>query len=416
MVLRYGASVLLGYTRRAAGRNRAIVRAAADDVASRRLERQLRRISEQVDRDLGEYPSLHRALSEQVTRIDADHRHAGDTPPTPPAWLDAIAAVASINANNDPAVAAILKDMHSTLESSCHDALLEYRAANRRRFHGLRRMQPYFRRIAAMLEELQRRLERLTAHARTIDGHMAAFEALKTARHHSIRRLQFELHLRAAGGLALFAIAGFAALLSHRLIAQPLQLLLSDTPGSSDWTSTTALILIALALGVWIAEVTGLTRLLGIAAQLNDRQRRRLALAGGSLLLALALLQAMLAWSAYSSADVPAMPGPAWLAPLIAALLAAMLPFVIALAAAPLEMVMHSLPAIVGGLLAGSAYLAALMLRLLAATVAALPSPLKKLYDLWIFLPLWCEQTIQAVRSRTAEAPPPPRSEAGENS
>lgn len=418
-ILRFGASILLSYTRRTAGRNRDILRAAAEDAASRKLERQLRRISAQVDHDLDQYPALHRTLLEQVGRINNDYRHAGDTPPTPPAWLNAVETVANINVGGDPALARILSDMHTTLETSCHDTLLEYRAANQRRFNALRRMQPYFRRITATLEQLQQRLERVRALAGAIDEHMATFEALRTGRRDSVRRLRFELHLRATSGLALLAVAGFAALLNHLLIAEPLNTLLGMNSDTVSWVATAALMLIALGLGVWITEVTGLTRLLGLVWQFDERQRRHLAGTGIALLVTLALLQAMLVWSAYAVVEFPNEQGVAWPAPAAAALLAAMLPFVLALAAVPLEMVLHSAAALQSGLLARTAQLGATLLRLVATAVSLLPAPLKKIYDLWIFLPLWCERAIQATRSRTAEAEIPtslPPSQSGEDS
>src|SRR5690606_16092598 len=155
-----------------------------------------------------------------------------------------------------------------------------------------------------------------------------------------------------------------------------------------------------LGLGVWVAESLGITRLLGIAWQLDDRQRRRLAGIGLVLLITLALLQGMLVWLTHASADPTLMPRSWWLTSAAASMLATILVFVIALAAIPLEMVVHSAPPLLGNLLAKLAHLAATLLRLAAATVAVLPLPLKKLYDLWIFLPLWLEQAIQNARGR----------------
>jgi hypothetical protein len=409
-ILRFGSAQLLTFARRTAARNRDILHAAAEAASARRIERQLRRISERIDHDLSEYPALHRALSEQANRIDEDYRHAGDTPPTPPNWLAAIEAVSSIDANNDPALAMILKDMHHTLEAACHNALLEYRAANQRRFRSLRRMQPYFRHIAETLVVLQQRLEQVNVHAHAIDKHMGLYEALQARRRDSARRLSFEMHIRALGGAVLLSIAGLSALLSHRLIDEPLQALIGAS-ATGNGTATTALILTALGLGVWIAESTGLTRLLGLNAYIDIRPRRYVTWLGIALLGALALLQASLAWSAYATAA--GMPGPAWLAPAIAALLAAILPFTLALAAVPLEMLIHSTPSLIGGFMATASRMGAALLRLAAAIATALPAPLKKIYDLWIFLPLWCEQAFLATRKHAPEADEPPLEHSG---
>jgi hypothetical protein len=399
-ILQLSSAVLLGRARRAAAYNREVLRAAAEEAHARRIERHFRRVSDRIERDLGGYPALHRALSEQVSRIDADYQQAADTPPAPPTWLAAIQAVVATGTRGDPAVAKILRDMHGTLEASCHHILLEYRAANRGRYRGLRRMQPYFRRVAATLEELQRRLDHVETHARAIDTLMAAYEALRARRRDSVRTVAFDTPLRFAAGLAMLAFAGLAAMLDYRLIAPPLNTLLGT---SGAWTAAAALMFIELGLGMWIAEMLGATRLLGLHGYLDDRLRGRLIWAAGLLLGLLAVVQGALAWAGQSAVAV-AIPGPAWLAPSIAALLGLILPFVLALAAVPLEAAIQAGRIVLGSLVAGALRLIASALAVAATIADSLAPSLKKLYDLWIFLPLWCEQALRASRARAAEA------------
>lgn len=389
-VLRLGAALLLTYARRAAARNRDVLRAMAEDALARRIDRQFRRLAQRIDHDLGGYPALHRALQEQVRRVDSDYRHTDGVPPTPPAWLAAVEAVASLEVHDDPAVTRILRDMQATLEAACHDGLQEYRVANQRRLRVLQRLQPYLQRIENTLDQLQQRLAQLSTQTRALDRDLRTYQQALQAHREPLRKLDFELHLRAFAGWLLLAAAGLAALLDHHLIAAPLNGLL-ELPGSA-WPAA-ALMLIELGLGVWIAEAAGWCRLLGVLDQAGDRLRRRLAVVGLVLLTALSLLQAGLAWQASTlTAEV------GWAAPVTAALLAALLPFVLALAALPLESVATSTPLLLGGLLIGMARITAAALRLAAAAVTALPTPLKHLYDLWIFLPLWGEQMARSSR------------------
>lgn len=389
-VLRLGAALLLTYARRAAARNRDVLRAMAEDALARRIDRQFRRLAQRIDHDLGGYPALHRALQEQVRRVDSDYRHTDGVPPTPPAWLAAVEAVASLEVHDDPAVTRILRDMQATLEAACHDGLQEYRVANQRRLRVLQRLQPYLQRIENTLDQLQQRLAQLSTQTRALDRDLRTYQQALQAHREPLRKLDFELHLRAFAGWLLLAAAGLAALLDHHLIAAPLNGLL-ELPGSA-WPAA-ALMLIELGLGVWIAEAAGWCRLLGVLDQADDRLRRRLAVVGLVLLTALSLLQAGLAWQASTlTAEV------GWAAPVTAALLAALLPFVLALAALPLESVATSTPLLLGGLLIGMARITAAALRLAAAAVTALPTPLKHLYDLWIFLPLWGEQMARSSR------------------
>lgn len=389
-VLRLGAALLLTYARRAAARNRDVLRAMAEDALARRIDRQFRRLAQRIDHDLGGYPALHRALQEQVRRVDSDYRHTDGVPPTPPAWLAAVEAVVSLEVHDNPAVTRILRDMQATLEAACHDGLQEYRVANQRRLRVLQRLQPYLQRIENTLDQLQQRLAQLSTQTRALDRDLRTYQQALQAHREPLRKLDFELHLRAFAGWLLLAAAGLAALLDHHLIAAPLNGLL-ELPGSA-WPAA-ALMLIELGLGVWIAEAAGWCRLLGVLDQAGDRLRRRLAVVGLVLLTALSLLQAGLAWQASTlTAEV------GWAAPVTAALLAVLLPFVLALAALPLESVATSTPLLLGGLLIGMARITAAALRLAAAAVTALPTPLKHLYDLWIFLPLWGEQMARSSR------------------
>src|SRR5699024_7752937 len=58
-VLRFGSIQLLTFSRRTAARHRDILHATAEAATMRKIERQLHRISARIDRNLGEYPSLH---------------------------------------------------------------------------------------------------------------------------------------------------------------------------------------------------------------------------------------------------------------------------------------------------------------------------------------------------------------------
>lgn len=382
-VLRHAAALLLAYARRAAARNREVLRALAAAALARRIERQFRCLARRIDQDLSGFPALHQLLQEQIRRVDSDYRHTGEHPPAPPAWLAAVEAVVRLEAHADPAIARILQDMQATLEAACHDGLQEYRVASQRRLRVLQRLQPYLRRLDDLLDQLQRQLEQIATQTRALDRDLQAYQALQ-ARREPLRKLDFELLIRACAGWLLLAAAGLAALLDHHLIAAPLNGLL-ELPGSI-WPAV-ALMLIELGLGVWITEAVGWCRLLGVLSQASDRLRRRLAVVGVMLLATLALLQAGLAWqTAVPAAET------GWTVPAMAALLAALLPFVLALAALPLEAAATSTPLLVSGLLIALARIAAAALRLAATAVTALPAPLKHLYDLWIFLPLWGEQ------------------------
>ncbi len=68
-----------------------------------------------------------------------------------------------------------------------------------------------------------------------------------------------------------------------------------------------------------------------------------------------------------------------------------MLPFALVFVAIPLETLVHSLRTIVGMLVAGALHLASLTLRIAGGAVRLMGTVLIRLYDVFIFLPLWVE-------------------------
>ncbi|MCH7833826.1 MAG: hypothetical protein IH911_01920, partial [Proteobacteria bacterium] len=80
-------------------RNREVLLAAGREAKERIIEREFDRVNETVRTDLANYPKLHRALSESITRIEEDHQQAVDVPPDPPGWVKAVEAVAKIDSS-----------------------------------------------------------------------------------------------------------------------------------------------------------------------------------------------------------------------------------------------------------------------------------------------------------------------------
>ena len=96
-----------------ANRNREVLLAAGREAKERIIEREFDRINETVRKDLANYSSLHRALSESIDRIEKDHQEAVDVPPDQPGWVKAVEAVAEMEAKEGRAhIGSILSDIH----------------------------------------------------------------------------------------------------------------------------------------------------------------------------------------------------------------------------------------------------------------------------------------------------------------
>src|SRR3990167_2967599 len=101
--------------KRLAARNKEVLLAAGEEAVQRIIEREFYRINSVVARDLSGYPTLQHKLKDHITRIDEDYTESTEVPPSPPAWLPAIEAVAKIPPTGDTIV-----DRKSTRLNSSH--------------------------------------------------------------------------------------------------------------------------------------------------------------------------------------------------------------------------------------------------------------------------------------------------------
>ena len=97
-------------------RNREVLLATGREASERIIEREFHRIDATVRRDLADYPTLHRKLTEEITQIDEDYQESTEVPPAPPGWVKAVEAIAKIPVTKgDPSVANVLEDIHGSM-------------------------------------------------------------------------------------------------------------------------------------------------------------------------------------------------------------------------------------------------------------------------------------------------------------
>jgi len=398
-LLRAASRLLLRAAAERRARTREILLTVAEERAERAIEREFRRVDELIRRELATYPALHRQLSEQIARVEQDYDHAVEQPPAPPQWLAAIEAVAAVDAKGDPTLAKILQDIHATLKSACHDALLEYRSSSQRRHTSLARMQPYWRRLNVTLENLRQSMSGVEERGRALDAHLARYEQLCARDERLLRALKASNLIGFLAAAAVLTVVGLGAVLNHHLIAGPLSLL-QGLSGTGASVGATFLVILQLALGLALTELTGLTRLFDHLAELAGAQRQRLAWCAGVLLVLLALTQAGLAYLSYQpAADAAA---EIWIPRLGHVLIGFTLPLILAGAAVPLEHLLQRGRIVGGRCLAGIAQLAGATLWL-SALAAGRAGPLfNRVYDLVVFLPLWLERLSRRGRRDTS--------------
>lgn len=395
-------------------RNRDVLLAQGREATERIIEREFDRIDATVRKDLSEYPALHRHLNEEVTAIDESFKESTDVPPSPPAWVQAVEAVANIPvAKGDPTVGNVLEDIHQSLIKSNTRALDEYRKASSKRHQILQKMMPHWRSVINTLQLVDKTVNSLLERSVKIDRLMHDYEDILKGTDKAVRMLS-------SSSLTQFFIAGFVlaiavggAFINFNLIARPM----SEMVGGADMlmgfkTSSIAalvIILVEISLGLFLMESLRITRLFPVIAALNDKLRIQMVWITFIFLFSLATVEAGLAYMREilmedsqatlalltDSGGVEITENSAlWITTAAQMGLGFVLPFALTFVAIPLESFIHSLRTVLGTVVVGLLSSLEWLLRFVGNISRSSGKIFVHLYDFLIFLPLGVEKLM----------------------
>lgn len=394
-------------------RNRDVLLAAGQEAKERIIEREFDRINETVRKDLANYSSLHRALSESINAIEKDHQQAVDVPPDPPGWVKAVEAVAKMSAAEDrSSVGSILADIHRSLNKAHKEAMAAYHTASGKRHQLLRKMRPGWRQIQQTLTKVGKSVDSLLSRSVTIDRHMQEYEDIVHGRDRAISVLSSSSLVNFFVSAFVLCIAIGGATINFSLIARPMAEMVGGTNliGGFRTADIAALVIIMveISMGLFLMESLRITRLFPVIGALPDKTRVRMIWITFSILFLLASVEAGLAYmrevllhdelatSALLRGDggATATSQYMWITTAAQMGMGFILPFALTFVAIPLETFVHSLRTVVGLMAISIMRALALVLRLLGNVFLYLGVLLKQVYDIPLFVPLWLEERI----------------------
>jgi hypothetical protein len=415
--LRLAAQAVTNGESRLAGRNREVLLQAGREAKERAIEREFTRVAESVRKDLANYPGLHRALAESITRIDEDHRTAVEVPPSVPGWAEAVEVVAKIDTRH--AGGEILENIHKSLVKSSDEALDEYRKANGERHALLRRMMPEWRLVQETLGNVGRTVESVLERAVGIDRHMQQYEDIVKGEDRAVSILSSSslVHFFVSALVLLVAAGGSA--INFTLIARPMAEMVGGTNFIGQFRTADiaalVIIMVEISMGLFLMESMRITRLFPVIGALPDKMRVKMIWVSFSILLLMASVEAGLAYmreillqdelatnallrggqdSAASVVNTHL-----WITTAAQMGMGFILPFALTFVAIPLETFVHSLRTVLGLVGIGILRAIALVLRVFSGGAKHLGTLAKRIYDLPLFLPLWVENRLARTRA-----------------
>lgn len=411
-------SALMSAQERLSQRNQEVLLELGREQTERSIEREFHRVNSIVARDLSGYPGLNRRIADQIQQIDEDFQASTDVPPTPPAWTEAVAAIANVPSTGDPVVARILGDIHKTIEQSEKNATSAYRKASQERHLLLKRMLPFWRQLTQILEQVGGTISGLTQRAEVIDRQMDTYEQIREKSDRAAQMLASSTmtHFIASSFVLLIALMG--GFVNFHLIALPMSEMVGATsyvgPVKTSDIAALVIILMEIAMGLFLMESLRITKLFPVIHTMDDAMRKRLIWASGSILLTLACVESSLAYMRdILAADREALnqvlsgmaatqPELRWIPSVGQMVMGFVLPFALSFAAIPLESFISSSRIVAGNLLAVVMRLLATGLDLTANFVTSLGSMFVHVYDFIIVIPLRIEQML-TTRNGSAE-------------
>lgn len=416
--LRLAAAGVRQLEQRVAARNRDVLLAMGRDATEKAIEREFSRIHALVERDLGQYPALHRKLADTLQQVEADYRAATDDVPLPPAWSQVVETLSALPNPGDPAVAKILESIRDVVQDSHEQTLTAMRKNARERHRILNGMQPHWRSLGGTMEKVHQTMTGLDDRAKAIDSHMANYESMRREEDKAVHALTASSVTQFLIAAVVLVIAAFGGIINFHLIALPMSEMVGGGSyiGSVRTSDIAALviILVEITMGLFLLESLQVTRLFPMIGSMDDRMRRRMAIAAFTILLIFASIEASLAYmrdllaidrEALNQSLAGAVVAEAqfrWIPSLGQLVLGFVLPFALAFVAIPLEAFVHSLRTVLGLLALGTLRALRLTLRLVGGVANHLSKMLVSLYDLLVMLPLSIERLVRHFREGTA--------------
>ncbi len=396
-------------------RNREVLLEQGREAAGRAVEREFERIEHSVRKELGDYPALHRQVSEAITAIEEDYERSREVPPPPPGWTEAVAAVTRIP-RAEGLVGKLLEGIQEAVEKMEGQAIRAYRHDSRERHRLLSRARPLWQALVRHLGGAEKKVQRLLDRASSIDNHMANYAEINRGEDAALRRLSSSSLMQFFVSLFVLAVAAGGAVINFNLIARPMAEMVGGTSAIGNMRvadiAALVIILVEISMGLFLMESLRITRLFPVIGALDDRLRVRMIWISLGILTALATVEAGLAFmreilvqdelatSALLRGDQAAIgvSNFTWITTVAQMGMGFVLPFALTFVAIPLETFVHSLRTLAGMLTIALLISGAVSLRILGVVLRGLSRFLAALYDVLVFLPLWVERMVVSVR------------------
>ncbi|MDH4016782.1 MAG: hypothetical protein OEV20_05535 [Actinomycetota bacterium] len=405
-------------------RSRQALLAAGTLDLHRKLDREFHGIDKGFADKLERYGKLHRRLDELLQKLDDDYKQCGDSPPDVPGWSAAAQAIAQIPNPSDPNVHKVLEGIRKSSQDAEKKALAAYRDATGKRHATLGKMTGTWKEVRGLLAKMQEAVSVAMESTNRIDGYVTEYSEIRDDEEKAARMLSYSAVKLFVVSLVVLGIAIGGAFINFQLIALPMSELVPAGAriGGVPVATISALVIVLMeaAVGIFVMDMLGITELFPKLVGIPSSRRRLILGLGLAALFFLASVESSLAIlrEQIVEADAALKLALAGESSAIAAashsripvigqaVLGFVLPWVLAMVAIPLEMLLDSGRHVLASLgvftLNALGHLARVIGRVFGYTAGLLAS----LYDVYIAVPLRIEALVRRRNGDDAADPP----------
>jgi len=418
--LRLAAVSVRQLEQRVSARNRDVLVAQGREATEQAIEREFARVKSIVDRELGQYPALHRRLEETIEKVETDYQSSTHNAPLPPEWSEVVQTISALPSSGDPAVTKILNEIKGSVESAQKETLKAYQKNAQERHKILSGMASDWRGLNQNMEKVHKTISGLDGRAESIDRHMANYEAMRNNDDKALHSLTASSLTQFFIAALILAVSAFGGLINFHLIALPMSEMVSGGAYFAGMPvsdiAALVIIMVEISMGIFLLEALGITSLFPMIGRMDDRMRKGMGIAALVILVIFASIEASLAYlrdllildqQALTQSLAGAQIADAqfrWIPSVAQMMLGFILPFALAFVGIPLESFIHSLRTVLGLVALGALRTMRVVLRIIGGSARHMSRMLISLYDLFVMLPLAIERMVAQSGASLGEA------------
>jgi len=392
-------------------RNRETLRAASELELQSRISREVLRIDDSFAEKLGRYAELQRKVGDLVGGLEDDYKQCGDSPPQVPGWAGAVEAVSAIPDNADPNVRKVLEGIRESMTDAEKRAFKSYRDDTASRHKLLGKMGPTWKEIRTLLAGMKDAVAKAVQTSSKLSRYVDEYEELIQNRESDVHARNYSPMKPFLTAAIVMGVALGGAFVNFQLIALPMSELvpagarLGGVPVST--VSALVLVLMEVAVGIFLMDMLGITDLFPKLATIPASRRRLilwLSMSGlfflSSVESSLAILREQIVTAdaavkltlAGQTGEVVGVAAGSSIPVIGQAVLGFVLPWLLALVAIPLEMLLDSGRHIAAKTVVVTLAVIGGSIRVVGHALCSVVNALPSVYDVYIAIPLRLER------------------------